>query len=91
MVDDVDFGDGGAVRCDAYHLTTYGQNRTLTWRWLQEWIGYRNGLIVRWVWNDDKNRANKRKHSLSFEAARYVFRDPLALTRLDNYPEEERY
>lgn len=46
---------------------------------------------MRWFWNDEKNRGNKRKHGLSFDAARYVFADPLALTRLDVYPEEERY
>ena len=46
---------------------------------------------MRWVWNEDKNEANKRKHGLRFEAAQYVFSDPLALTRLDSYPDEERY
>ena len=46
---------------------------------------------MRWEWDDEKNRRNKRKHGLSFEAARYVFSDPLALTQLDPYAEEERY
>ena len=46
---------------------------------------------MRWEWDDEKNRKNKRKHGLSFEAAQYVFSDPLALTHLDPYPEEERY
>ena len=46
---------------------------------------------MRWEWDDEKNRKNKRKHGLSFEAARYVFSDPLALTQLDPYAEEERY
>jgi len=46
---------------------------------------------LRWEWDDEKNRRNKRKHGLSFEAARYVFSDPLALTQLDPYAEEERY
>ena len=46
---------------------------------------------MRWKWDDGKNRRNKRKHGLSFEAARYVFSDPSALTQPDPYPEEERY
>ncbi len=46
---------------------------------------------MRWEWDDEKNRRNKRKHGLSFEAAQYVFSDPLALTQLDPFAEEERY
>lgn len=48
-------------------------------------------LKLRWTWDDDKNRANKRKHGLSFEAAQYVFADPLALSRSDPYPAEEHW
>ena len=44
-----------------------------------------------WTWDDEKNRANKRKHGLSFEAAQYVFADPLAVSRPDPYPYEERW
>jgi uncharacterized protein len=44
-----------------------------------------------WEWNDEKNRTNKRDHGLSFEAARYVFADPLAVSRPDPYPYEERW
>jgi uncharacterized DUF497 family protein len=46
---------------------------------------------LKWVWDDNKNRSNKRNHGLSFEAARYVFNDPLAISRLDPYPDEERW
>lgn len=46
---------------------------------------------MRWEWNEEKNRKNKRKHGLSFEVAQYVFSDPLALTHLDSYLGEERY
>ena len=49
------------------------------------------GLKLRWTWDNEKNRANKRKHGLSFEAAQYVFSDPLALSRSDAYPYEERW
>jgi uncharacterized protein len=46
---------------------------------------------LRWAWNDEKNRTNKRDHGLSFEAAQYVFADPLAVSRPDPYPHEERW
>ncbi len=46
---------------------------------------------MRWTWNEEKNRANKRNHGLSFEAAQYVFADPLAMSRPDPYPNEERW
>ena len=46
---------------------------------------------MRWTWDDEKNRANKRKHGLSFEASPYVFADPLAVSRPDPYPYEERW
>lgn len=36
-----------------------------------------------WTWDPEKSRANKRKHGLSFETARLVFEDPLALSRID--------
>ncbi|MDA8411938.1 MAG: BrnT family toxin [Treponema sp.] len=34
-------------------------------------------------WDEAKNQANLRKHGLSFEQARSVFADPLALISLD--------
>jgi uncharacterized protein len=46
---------------------------------------------LRWEWNDEKNSANKRNHGLSFEAAQCVFADPLAVSRPDPYPHEERW
>jgi uncharacterized protein len=46
---------------------------------------------LQWEWDEAKNQVNQRKHGLSFEAARYVFSDPLALSRLDSYPNEERW
>ncbi|MDV2998775.1 MAG: hypothetical protein N5P05_000381 [Chroococcopsis gigantea SAG 12.99] len=49
------------------------------------------GLKLRWTWDDQKNRANKLKHGLSFESAQYVFADPLAVSRPDPYPHEERW
>jgi uncharacterized protein len=49
------------------------------------------GLKLRWIWSDAKNRANKLKHGLSFETAQLVFNDPLATSRRDPYPDEERW
>jgi uncharacterized DUF497 family protein len=46
---------------------------------------------VRWTWDDNKNRDNKRTHRLSFETARLVFDDPLAASRQDPYPDEQRW
>jgi uncharacterized DUF497 family protein len=46
---------------------------------------------MRWTWDPKKSRDNERKHGLSFEAAEYVFGDPLSISRLDSYPREERW
>jgi uncharacterized DUF497 family protein len=46
---------------------------------------------VKWVWTDEKNRINKRDHGLSFEAARYVFDDPLAVSRPDFHSDGDRW
>jgi len=34
-------------------------------------------------WDEDKNKANKHKHGVSFEAAQLVFDDPLHVSRQD--------
>lgn len=44
-----------------------------------------------WTWDDEKNRANKWVHRLTFETAQLVFDDPLALSRRDPYPHEHRW
>jgi uncharacterized protein len=46
---------------------------------------------LRWTWHDEKNRTNKRDHGLSFETAPLVFHDPLAASRRDPDPSEERW
>ena len=46
---------------------------------------------MRWTWRDAKNRTNKRNHGLSFETARLVFDDPLALSRPDPHPDGDRW
>ena len=44
-----------------------------------------------WTWDQTKNETNLRAHGLSFEAAVFVFDDPLSLTRVDPYPHEQRW
>ena len=46
---------------------------------------------MRWTWDDNKNRANERKHGLGFETAKLVFSDPLMAHRPDPNPDEERW
>jgi uncharacterized DUF497 family protein len=46
---------------------------------------------VLWTWDNDKNRANRRKHGLSFETAQLVFDDPLAVSRVNHASGEERW
>ena len=43
---------------------------------------------LRWTWNENKNRINRRKHGLSFETATLVFEDPL-MAQLPG-PDEDR-
>lgn len=35
---------------------------------------------MQFEWDEEKNRRNKRKHKITFEAARAIFFDPTALT-----------
>ena len=45
---------------------------------------------MRWIWDRTKNEANLKAHGLSFEAAAFVFDDPISTTRDDPYPYEQR-
>ncbi|GLQ12348.1 membrane protein [Devosia yakushimensis] len=43
-------------------------------------------------WDEDKNRSNKLKHGISFEAAIEIFDDPFELTEFDQFVDgEERW
>ena len=44
---------------------------------------------LRWTWNENKNRINRRKHGLSFETATLAFEDPLMAQLPD--PDEDRW
>ena len=46
---------------------------------------------MRWAWDQVRNEANLRGHGLSFEAAVFVFDDPMSATREDPYPNEQRW
>ncbi len=46
---------------------------------------------MRWTWDLTKNRTNRRAHGLGFETAELVFDDPLAASRADPYPHEQRW
>ena len=46
---------------------------------------------MRWAWDHSKNLANRVKHGLGFETAQLVFDDPLAASRQEPHPDEERW
>lgn len=46
---------------------------------------------MRWTWDPDKSRSNEQKHGFDFETAQLVFDDPLAASRMDENPYEERW
>lgn len=47
---------------------------------------------MRIEWDENKNRANQKKHGVSFESAQEVFDDALALSKLDRVEgSEERW
>ncbi len=35
------------------------------------------------AWDENKSRANRKKHGISFETAQFVFEDPLHISRQD--------
>ena len=47
---------------------------------------------IEFEWDEAKNRINQRKHGISFEVAREVFRDPLRVSLVDRIVSgEERW
>ena len=44
---------------------------------------------MRWTWDPDKDRANRRKHGLNFETAARVFADPFAVSEQDRVEDGE--
>jgi uncharacterized DUF497 family protein len=48
-------------------------------------------MAVKFDWDENKNRANIAKHGIEFSTAKSVFDDRLFVTRLDPFPDEERF
>jgi uncharacterized DUF497 family protein len=46
---------------------------------------------MRWVWDGDRDAANRAKHGLSFANAIRVFDDPLHLSTPDPHPDGDRW
>jgi len=44
---------------------------------------------MRFEWDNQKNRFNRKKHGISFELAQEVFADPFCLVIRDESPEDE--
>ncbi len=44
-----------------------------------------------WVWDEAKNRTNRRKHGVSFETAILVFDDPMVASRPDPHSDGDRW
>lgn len=46
---------------------------------------------MRWIWNPEKAKTNLEKHKVSFQLAALALEDPLCLSVLDPYPNENRW
>ena len=46
---------------------------------------------MRWTWDQEKDRINRRKHHISFQTAILVFEDQDVLIDADPYPFERRW
>ena len=46
---------------------------------------------MRWARDDSKSFTNRTKHGLDFKTAQLVFDDPLAASRQEPHPNEERW
>ncbi len=44
-----------------------------------------------WKWDADKARRNLEKHEVSFEAAAFVFDDPMLISEPDPHSDEDRW
>ena len=55
------------------------------------YIQYCIDIRMRFIWDEQKNQLNLAKHGISFELASFVFDDPLQVTVVDPYGDEERW
>jgi uncharacterized protein len=59
---------------------------------IYEYVCTMEEALMRFEWDEDKNRRNLAKHKVSFETASFVFEDPQALSIPDRVVEgEERW
>ena len=47
--------------------------------------------MTEWTWDPDKARRNFEKHGVRFEAAIFVFDDPMLISEPDPHPDENRW
>jgi uncharacterized DUF497 family protein len=46
---------------------------------------------IKWIWDDEKARANFLKHQIAFSEAALVFEDPLHVSKPDPHPDGDRW
>lgn len=47
--------------------------------------------MTKWIWRESKDKANRRKHPISFEFAETALGDPFCVTRPDCHPDGDRW
>jgi uncharacterized protein len=48
------------------------------------WAGLKMKSVMKFEWDENKNKLNQQKHGISFEDAKTVFDDPLQISKLDH-------
>jgi hypothetical protein len=46
---------------------------------------------IKWIWDEEKARANFLKHQIAFSEAALVFEDPLHVSKPDSHPDGDRW
>ena len=52
---------------------------------------YVQEAVLTWVWDDDKDQKNRRKHGLRLSIGEVALADPLALSQPDPHPDGDRW
>lgn len=50
-----------------------------------------NACLLKWTWDERKERENLQKHKIDFRTAKLVFEDPLSEMRVDPFENEFRW
>lgn len=58
-----------------------------------QWKAIRIRMIMKFEWDEEKNKINKQKHRISFETAAHVFSDPnyIEMYDFEHSSDEDRY